>query len=480
MFLMKQLFSVVFVLVLCQIFGQKTPEELVKNDWPNTVNAFGKNSKNVPSHYIFVVDVTEEIFGPEISAQIQSFVEALPSNDKVTVIQLGPSNETMQIVPTTEVTPAIKKEITDKLRLIRFGRSGSDGLKMTACVIDALGTSGVSNAIPFVFIFSDYEFYLPGQGYFVPEKREWQILEAKFDNVRQGLKRANNLHINGLRLINPRQMNDYFDQLKLVFGDVTPTTVSGANLLKAQFINIQANIYRERLFNYVLEQVSKQNSNIELINQEGQIILKESNLRVYHKLFLDKQSENKVAQILNSDKLFSFFPPNETQIEVSGILVAEKYKNELPELTDVELKNQKINLMPANSIIPWWLTDLIVLILILSIWRFIWTIIPPARLKGTIDFYMQGRNTITLECSGSKETFSSNEVKYFRSDFSIEIRPTKKMFAGKCLIITPSNGDLVLNTTRNKKTARNNKKTIAKISSNWVIDGVEITMPRVN
>jgi hypothetical protein len=457
----------------------QTPEELVKNDWPNTVNAFGKNSKNVPSHYIFVVDVTEEIFGPEISAQIQSFVEALPSKDKVTVIQLGPSNETMQIVPTTEVTPAIKKEITNKLQLIKFGRSGSDGLKMTECIIDALGTSGVSNSIPFVFIFSDYEFYLPGRGYFVPKQREWQSLKAKFDNVRQSLKRADNLHINGLRLIKPRQENDYFDQLKLVFGEISPTTVSGANLLKALFTNIQANIYRERLLNYVLEQASKQNSNIELINNEGEVVLKESKTRVYHKLILDKQSENKVAQILKSDKLFSFLPPLEKQLEVSGTLVAEKYKNELPELTDVQLKNQKVVLLTADSLIPWWLTDLIALILLLSIWRFIWTIIPPARLKGTIDFYVQGKNTITLECSGSKETFSSSEVKYFRSDFSLEVRPTKKMFAGKCLIITPSNGDLVLNTTRNKKTARSNKKTIAKVSSNWVIDGVEITMPRV-
>ena len=479
MFLIKQLFSVVFVLFLSQVFGQKTPEELVRNDWPNTVNAFGKNSKNVPSHYIFVVDVTEEIFGPEISAQIQSFVEALPSNDKVTVIQLGPSNETMQIVPTTEVTPAIKKEITDKLRLIKFGRSGSDGLKMTECVIDALGTSGVSNAIPFVFIFSDYEFYLPGRGYFVPEKREWESLKAKFDNVKKGLKRANNLHINGLRLINPRQRNDYFDQLKLVFGEVSPTTVSGANLLKAQFINIQANIYRERLFNYVLEQASKQNSNIELINQDGQVILKESNNRVYHKLFLDKQSENKVAQILNSDKLFSFFPPTETQIEVSGTLVAEKYKNELPELTDVELKNQKINLMPANSIIPWWLTDLIVLILVLSIWRFIWTIIPPARLKGTIDFFLPGKSTVVLDCGGRYKKFSNNEVTLLKSGFSLEVRATKKFFKGKCLILIPVNGDLLLSSRKQKKTARGGKKTIASVKSRWNIDGIEITMPTV-
>lgn len=476
---MKKTLILVFLYFSFQLIAQKTPEELVKNDWPNTVNAFGKNSKNVPSHYIFVVDVTEEIFGPEISAQIQSFVEALPSNDKVTVIQLGPSNETMQIVPTTEVTPTIKKEITNKLQLIKFGRSGSDGLKMTECIIDALGTSGVSNSIPFVFIFSDYEFYLPGRGYFVPEQREWQSLKAKFDKVRQGLKRADNLHINGLRLINPRQKNDYFDQLKLVFGEISPTTVSGANLLKAQFTNIQANIYRERLLNYVLEQASKQNSNIELINNEGQVVLKESKTRVYHKLILDKQSENKVAQILNSDKLFSFFPPTETQIEVSGTLVAEKYNNELPELTDIQLKDQKVVLLTADSLIPWWLTDIIALILLLGIWRFIWTIIPPARLKGTIDFFMQGKSTVVLDCGGRYKKFSNNEVTLLKSGFSLEIRATKKFFKGKCLILIPVNGDLLLSSRKQKKTARGGKKTIASVKSRWNIDGIEITMPTV-
>ena len=126
---------------------------MAKVDWPNTFNSFADNSKNVPSHFIFVIDVTEEIFGPEISSQIQSFVDALPSTDKITVIQLGPTNETMQIVPTCDVTPAIKKDISDKLKLIKFGRSGSDGLKMADCVIESLGGPGVSKSIPFVFIF---------------------------------------------------------------------------------------------------------------------------------------------------------------------------------------------------------------------------------------------------------------------------------------------------------------------------------------
>lgn len=472
------LLSLLLIFISLGLFAQ-TPEELVKNDWPNTVNAFGKKSKNVPSHYIFVVDVTEERFGPEISAQIQSFVEAMPAKDKVTVIQLGPSNETMQIIPTTDVTPTIKKEIKNKLQLINFGRSGSDGLKMTDCVIDALGTSGVSNAIPFVFIFSDYEFYLPGRGYFVPEKREWQKLKAKFDKVKQGLKRANNLHINGLRLNNPSQKNDYFDRLKLVFGDVSPTTVSGVNLLTKQFVNIQANIYRERLLNYVLEQASKENSNIELMNEEGIVVLKASKSRVFHKLLLDDNSRNKVSQIINSDKLFSFLPPSETEIEVSGTLVAEKYKNELPELTDVQLKNQKVVLLTADSLIPWWLTDLIVLILVVSIWRFIWTIIPPARLKGTIDFFQQGKSTEVFECSGRRKIFSNNEVHLLRSDFSLEIIPAKKFFKGKCLMIRPMNGDLLLLNRKKSQTARGGKTTTVSLKSRWVFDGIEITLPSV-
>ena len=461
------------------LFGQQTPEQMAKVDWPNTFNSFAENSKNVPSHFIFVIDVTEEIFGPEISSQIQSFVDALPSTDKITVIQLGPTNETMQIVPTCDVTPAIKKDISDKLKLIKFGRKGSDGLKMADCVIEALGGPGVSKSIPFVFIFSDYEFYLPGKGYFIPPQSDWNSLNSKFLRVKTGLKRSKNLVVNGLRLNNPRQKNDYFEKLKLVFGEIIPATVSGSNLLKAQFSNIQAQIYKERLLNYVLEIASKQNANISLENKNGKIELKGANSLVYHTLVLNEESEKKVAEILNSNKLFSFFPPSETQIEVSGTLVAEKYKNEIPELTDVELKNQKISLMIADSLIPWWLTDILVLVLGFSIFRFIWTIIPPAKLRGSMDFYTQGKSTIVIDCFGNNKKISNNEVSLLKNDFSLEIRATKKFFKGKCLLIYPLNGDLLLDSRKIKKTAVRGKKTIASNRSKWTVDGINITMPNV-
>ena len=470
------LFFFVFTL---PISAQKTPEEKVKEDWPNTVNAFGKNSKNVPSHYIFVVDVTEKIFGPEICSQIQSFVDALPANDQITVIQLGPSNETMEIVPTSNVTSKLKKDILDKLKRIEFGRNGSDGLEMADCVINAMNAPGVSNSIPFVFIFSDYEFYLPGRGYFVPPLTDWKKLNLKFKNVVKGLKRADNLNINGLRLQNPKQKNDYFDKLQVVFGNISPSTVTGANLLKVQFNNIQANIYRKRLKDYINSLVSNQNANIQLENNEGQIELKKSNSLVYHKLVLDNVSKNKVSEILKTDKLYSFLPPSKTQIEVSGTLVAEKYKNELPELTDVELKNQKITLLTADSRIPWWLTDIIVIILLFSIFRFIWTIIPPAKLRGSMDFYTQGKSTIVIDCFGNNKKISNNEVSLLKKDFSLEIRATKKFFKGKCLIIYPLNGDLLLDSRKVKKTAPRGKKTMASTRSKWTVDGINITMPNV-
>lgn len=468
-------------------FGQgKTPREIVKSDWPNLVASFGKNSENVPSHYIFVVDVTEEIFGPEISSQIQSFVDALPANDKVTVIQLGPTNETMEIVPTCNVTAELKKDIIDKLKRIQFGRNGSDGLKMADCVINSLNAPGVSNFIPFVFIFSDYEFFLPGKGYFVPATNEWKLLNEKFEKVLKGLKRGNNLSINGLRLKNPRQKNDYFDKLQVVFGKISPSTVSGANLLKTQFNNIQADIYRKRLLNYIKELLTKQNSNIQLENVNKEIILNGSDTLVYHKLKLDDESQSKVSQILKSDKLFSLFPPSMAQFEVSGTLIAEKYKNELPELADIELKNQKISLMIADSLIPWWLTDIMVLILVLIILRFIWTFLP-VHLHGMITFSSADNldlATFNTNCSGKKTIMVgygqavANDANLFGSDnFSLKITACRKFIKGRCLVIEPTKGDL--KSKRGNIVIQKSTKSTVGPNSRWAINGIDIGMPGV-
>lgn len=459
-------------------FLAQTPEELVKNDWPNTVNAFGKNSKNVPSHYIFVVDISDKRFGKDIVEQIGIFAEALPQNDKITIIQLGPTDETKELVVTTDINQGILKEIKTKFQKLvsegKFGTNGSDGLKMTKLILKNLKAPGTGKSIPFVFIFSDLEYY-PYRSF--PTSSQWMSLSNEFQKLRFEFTPFIKSYI----LDNPKKSprGDYKQFLNKIFPDMEIGDVDGPNLLKKEFTLIQAEIFRKKLLNYINSLVSKQNANIQLENNEGQIELQQSHSRIYHKLLLDDNSSNKVSQILKSDKLFSFLPPLETQLEVSGTLVAEKYKNELPELTDVQLKNQKVVLLTADSLIPWWLTDIIALILLLSIWRFIWTIIPPARLRGTIDFFMQGKSTIVLDCGGRYKKFSNNEVTLLKSGFSLEIRATKKFFKGKCLILIPVNGDLLISSRKQKKTARGGKKTIASVKSRWNIDGIEITMPTV-
>jgi hypothetical protein len=477
-------FSVLFLFALSS-FAQ-TPEEMVKNDWPNTVETFGKNSKTVPSHYIFVIDVTEQIFGPEISKQIRSFVDALPENDNITIIQLGPTDETFEIVPTCKVTPKIKVDIFEKLKLIEFGKSGSDGLKMTDCVIKALNAPGVSKSIPFVFIFSDFEFYLPGDGYFIPSTSEWGPLKAKFEQTKRSLSRGENLIINGLRLSNPNQRNNYFDKLKFVFGSISPTTVSGSNLLKAQFNNIQAGIYRERLINYVSEQLKVQNDNMQLENNDGQIVLKGSDTLVYHKLILDKASQDKVNEILNSEVLYAFFPPTAIELEVSGILVAEKYKNELLELADLQINKQMITLMQPEALIPWWLTDLILLVIIAMVLRFIWVLMP-IKLHGMItfssmdnfrasenNFLCDGRNSVTI---GAVHQYPEDKKLFGNEEFYLTLSAKRKYFKGKCIELAPFKGDLK---RKNKNTViqRGNKLCTDK-KSFWTVNGITIGLPGV-
>jgi hypothetical protein len=460
------------------LFGQETAKDAIKTDWPNTVSAFGDKAENEPSHYIFVIDISDKRFGEDIVKQIGIFAEALTKSDKISIIQLGPTHETKVIVSATDINDEILKEIKQKFqRLVsdgKFGTDGSDGKKMIELVLKMLKAPGTANSIPFVFIFSDLEYY-PYRNF--PAKSEWLMLSNQFKQ----LKFQHPPYIKSFILDNPNKnpRGDYKDYLYEIFPKLEMGDVTGPQLLKAEFKLIQAEILRKKILNFVEINVNEQNANISLENKNGKIELKGANSLVYHTLVLNEESEKKVAEILKSDLLYSFFPPTETEIEVSGTLVAEKYKNELPELKDVEIKNQKVTLMTADSLIPWWLTDIIVIVLLFSIFRLIWTIIPPAKLRGSMDFYTQGKSTIVIDCFGNNKKISNNEVSLLKNDFSLEIRATKKFFKGKCLIIYPLNGDLLLDSRKVKKTAPRGKKTMASTRSKWTVDGINITMPNV-
>ena len=84
-----------------------------------------------------------------------------------------------------------------------------------------------------------------------------------------------------------------------------------------------------------------------------------------------------------------------------------------------------------------------------------------------------------MECYGRSKKYSNNEVKLLKSGFSLEIRATKTFIKGKCLLLIPINGDLLLSSVKEKRTARSGKKTLANAKSQWNVDGVDIVMPGV-
>ena len=479
-----------FCTFISSVLLAQTPEEMVKEACPKLYHKYEKELSTTPSCHYFLIDASKSIKDagldiPIINA-LKGYLKGLPDNDFLTIIIFGETLKTKAIgIPNARINGSTRSYIVNEISQIKFNQQWSDTYSGLAKLTDAMKQAGHEEHQKNVFILTDFLYNSQTNGKNLT-KENWGQLRSKISV----LKNTSAVNPQAIQLLNGNfavQSNFVKPKLDEVFGEKIPyESCTNSILLDQKFKDITANILKNKLEGIVLQDAQFEKNNLSLNIKNEKIVLTNANL--YSKIELSQKSEELLRDKLQNVPFFSFLPPKETNISIDGVMIAEAYKyyegtkqrHEMSHiLQDYQFQNKEVQIQLPDSIIPWWLTDLIVLVLVLSIWRFIWTIIPPARLKGTIDFYVQGKNTITLECSGSKETFSSSEVKYFRSDFSLEVRPTKKMFAGKCLIITPSNGDLVLNTTRNKKTARNNKKTIAKVSSNWVIDGVEITMPRV-
>jgi hypothetical protein len=473
----KRISFLLFPLLFISLFlkSQDRPEELlVKKDWPNVYNDFKKEVKKMPLNFIFVLDISDKTFGNEIKSIVKDFLNPVKKGDYFNVILLGNTEKTTNLTECAIVDNAKKQSIITQIDNQIFGTTGSDGVKMMDKVIDAINCPGAKDATPIIFMFSDFVHY--NNGWSVPDNSYWYPLKKKFDKIKKGTQSP---YVYCIELPNVDKKAQYLSYIKNIFGDINTVTCSDPKLLDDKFNSIKAKIIKALLSKIISKNVETENKHVVLQNNNGTIQLLGKDTLVYSKIELDNESKIKVDKILKSDKLFSFFPPTETEIEVSGTLVAEKYKNELPELSDINLNNQKVLMMPGNSKIPWWLTDIIAFILVISILRFIWTIIPPARLGGNIDFSMSGQSTIVKECSGSNRKYSNNDVSFLRNDFSLEVKATKKFFKGKCLIITPMNGDLLLVSRKVKKTATRGRKTIANVRTKWSFDGIEISMPRV-
>jgi hypothetical protein len=72
---MKIKLFLLFISIFTIHISPQTYKLMVNSYFPSTFKSLGENSKNVPSHFIFFMDVTDEIFGQKISSQIHSLID---------------------------------------------------------------------------------------------------------------------------------------------------------------------------------------------------------------------------------------------------------------------------------------------------------------------------------------------------------------------------------------------------------------------
>jgi len=475
------------VVLTPMLLGAQTVEEEIKKVYLNAYNDFGKRSESVPLHFIFVIDISDSNFGPEIVKQLAIFSEALPKNDYISIIQLGNTEQTLELVPTSPINDNILKAIKAKFQQLvdekKFGTPGSDGFKMIGLILEKLKQQRTQHTVPFVYVFSDLQFYHPRN---FPSNEDWMKKKSEFKDIKFRYDPTVTCYM--LKNPNPNEGKLYKQQFLDIFPSSSfPDLEEQPELTKQSFKNIQIETIGRRLNIYINQLKDEQINNIKLtINQNGNIELIGADTLVYHKLILNESSKEKVNAVLNNKKLFSFFPPSEKEVVVSGTLVAEKYKKELPQLADIELKEQKIKLMDGNSLLPWWLTDIIVLILGILLFRFIWTLLPVS-LHGMITFSSPDNFDaagFNANCSGKKfvtvgygQAIANDPNMFGSENFSLKITACRKFFKGKCLELAPLKGDI--KSKRGNIVIQKSTKSAAGPNSRWAINGVDIGMPGV-
>ena len=89
--------TIVSLLFSTCLFGQGTPEELVKKAWPNAYADFGKDLKSSPLNFIFVLDISDKTFGDDIKNIVKDFLKPVKDGDYFNVILLGSTDKTSNL-----------------------------------------------------------------------------------------------------------------------------------------------------------------------------------------------------------------------------------------------------------------------------------------------------------------------------------------------------------------------------------------------
>ncbi len=490
-------FSVLFLFALSS-FAQ-TPEEMVKKVCPKLYKKYEKELSTTPSSHYFLIDASGSVdanglSGPIVDA-LTGYLKGLPDNDRITVVIFGETELTKVIgVPNAVISKSTRPSIVSQIQKIKFNQQWSDTYKGLEVLIQSMEQAGLEEMQKNVFFLTD--FLYNSEKYRTNLNSEnWSSLKSRIST----LKNSSSIDAEAIQLFDANfsiLSNFVKPKLDLVFSSNIPyEECTNSVLLEQKFTDITSNILKNKLRGIVEQDAIFERENIVLELVDGKITLSKNKSNLYSLLELSAESEAILREKLDNVPLYSFFPPQTESILLDGKMFAKEYeyyegtkpRHECKDiLFDYSFSKQSITIQLPNSLIPWWLTDLILVILLCLLLRFIWVLLP-IKLNGMLtfssmdnfkaaenNFLCTGKKTVTI---GAFQQYPEDKTLFVNEEFSLTLTAKRKFFKGKCIELAPIKGDLK---RKNKNTiVQRENKFCADKSSFWTTYGITIGLPGV-
>ena len=375
MFLLKQLISVVFVLVVGVVIAQ-TPEKRVMQDFPKLYSDFKAEVGGQKAHYIIAIDISSSMKSMEASVKsnLKNFISALPDGDKITLIQMADKAETkiVNLTDYTEINSSTRSGIISYIANLKFKKDhetgdGSDGFTMTKLITDGLKKPGSSADMKYVFIFSDFE-YWSSKNKYNKNAESWASLKSKLVNESRA-------KVFGLIIKEPTKIGAVYEsELKDIFKDFSKVSCPDDPAILNQWFNTKkSEILYDRLAEYLTKKIENQKDSLILkasgLGKALSITPKSPNLSVvFTEAELDANSLSEVQKTSESRPLIGYFSPKPKIITVKAKLRAPKYTNpkhpahtpsdpynEVDKLLDPQFAEYKIEVYEGKPYLAWYM-----------------------------------------------------------------------------------------------------------------------------
>ena len=499
--------TIVALLFSTCLFGQeKTPKDLVKSVYPRLYTKYTEKLDSLPSCHYFLIDASTSIRaahldGPIINA-LTAYLNGLPDNDFITIIIFGETQKTKSIgIPNSIINDKTRSTILEAIRSIQFDQNESDTYAGMDKLIKSMEQAGHELDQKNVFILTDFLFYTSGGQM---NNKNWAELQNKISN----LKETSSINAEAIQLLQAdvQSRPDFVKpKLDMVFDTILPyESCTNSYLLNLKFKNMTTNNLKKKLEAIVIQDAKYEKNHFSIEMKNGEIKLLQCNL--YSKIELSEKSQQLLKKKMEIP-LFSFFPPSKDSISIDGLMIAENYKyfegtkerHEMEDiLQDYSFQDRRIEIQLKDSLIPWWLTDIITIFLIITLYQIFSTLkkrkfigdiyfYPPRGFQGSFKNIDANLNGISSAIVGENIAVSSYgkaiDVKNnLGSNKQFTLKAKKKFFGPKVIEIKSLSGfplDVISVEKKIRIISPETKPKSIKPGSVWRINNVEITLPRV-